>query len=367
MNILFYTPLCGRSRDIESLARYFAGRNHRIFLLTQGARGELHRQFSNYAEHKDADVSHAGSSLLLLLKRVFVLIRYCSKHRIDIVYAHLEPCNFIAVLAQYFIRARVVICRHHSNGALYSFNKMLSYRLTYRLARHVVVVSEKARKDMIEEERIKPNKIYHINLGYDFSLYELPDSQQVQQLRASIQADVVLLTVNRFTVYKRPELSVQVLRNLLAENINAKLIILGDGERKSEILNMVQAENLQHHCILPGYVSNVLEYMAAADLLLHPSIEDSSSITIKEAALVNLPVIVCRDVGDFDEVIEHQVNGFLVDKDNFVTETVHLVKAYLQDPENFKQVAQNLIKTVKEKFSVNVNGPLYEKYFHHLS
>jgi N-acetylgalactosamine-N,N'-diacetylbacillosaminyl-diphospho-undecaprenol 4-alpha-N-acetylgalactosaminyltransferase len=244
---------------------------------------------------------------------------------------------------------------------------MLSYRLTYRLARHVVVVSEKARKDMIEEERIKPNKIYHINLGYDFSLYELPDSQRVQQLRASIQADVVLLTVNRFTVYKRPELSVQVLRNLLAENINARLVILGDGERKSEILKMIQAENLQHHCILPGYVSNVLEYMAAADLLLHPSIEDSSSITIKEAALVNLPVIVCKDVGDFDEVIEHRVNGFLVDKDNFVTESVHLVNAYLKDREKFKQVAQNLIKTVKEKFSVNVNGPLYEKYFHHLS
>jgi glycosyltransferase involved in cell wall biosynthesis len=107
--------------------------------------------------------------------------------------------------------------------------------------------------------------------------------------------------------------------------------------------------------------------MAAADLLLHPSIEDSSSITIKEAALVNLPVIVCKDVGDFDEVIEHQVNGFLVDKDNFVTETVHLVKAYLQEPANFKQVTKNLIKTVKEKFSINVNAPLYEKYFHHLS
>jgi len=368
MNILFYMPLCGRSRDIESQARYFAGRNHRIFLLTQGARGELHRQFSNYAEHTDADASHAGSSLLLVLKRVFVLIRYCRKHRIDIVYAHLEPCNFIAVLAQYFIRARVVICRHHANAALYyPFSKKLSYRLTYRLARRVVVVSEKARRYMIEEERVKPNKIYHINLGYDFSLYELPDPQRVQQLRASIQADVVLLTVCRFTVYKRPEMSVQVLRNLLAENINAKLVILGDGERKSEILKMLQAENLQHHCILPGYVSNVLEYMAAADLLLHPSIEDSSSITIKEAALVNLPVIVCKDVGDFDEVIEHQVNGFLVDKDNFVTEAVHLVNAYLKDPEKFKQVAQNLIKTVKEKFSVNVNGPLYEKYFHHLS
>jgi glycosyltransferase involved in cell wall biosynthesis len=60
--------------------------------------------------------------------------------------------------------------------------------------------------------------------------------------------------------------------------------------------------------------------LSAADLIVHPSITEASSSLIKEAGLVNKPVIVCSGVGDFDQYIEHDKNGYLIKGDNEAAE-----------------------------------------------
>lgn len=365
MNILFYTPLNTRSRDIESQANFFAARGHSIFLLTQNSEGLLHKVFSGYGHRTHADESSSRFTAIRVIKRMWKLIRFCRTNRIELVYAHLEPCNFIAVLSQYFINARVIICRHHVDEAkLYPFGKDLSYKLTYRLAKDVIVVSDHAKRYMIKEEGVPGNRITHINLAYDFKLYELPDPQAAQQLRESLNADWVLLTVCRLTRYKRPELSVEVLKELLASGLSVKLVILGRGELQQHLEEKIKQENLQRFCLLPGYVNNVLEYMAASDILIHPSLLESSCITVKEAGLVKLPVVVCRNIGDFNEVIADGVNGFLVDADHFVEETSALIRTHTTKRDKLLAVAQQLRETVYKLFDIANVGPVYEKLFH---
>ncbi|TXH30967.1 MAG: glycosyltransferase family 1 protein [Cyclobacteriaceae bacterium] len=365
MRILFYTPLNTRCRDIESQAEFFANNGHTIFLLTQSKPGALHGNFSAYGYQTSADESSSRFTSVRVVRRMVKLIGFCSSNRIDLVYAHLEPCNFIAVLSQYFVRARVIICRHHVDEAkLYPFGKDLSYKLTYRLAKEIIVVSSHAKRYMVREENVPESRITHINLAYNFDLYELPSSEKVKRLRDDLEADLVLLSVCRLTRYKRPELSVEVLKNLLAKGLSVKLIILGRGELQQELEEKIEKLNLRQHCLLPVYVNNVLEYMAAADVLIHPSLLESSCITVKEAGLVNLPVIVCRNIGDFNEVIEHGVNGFIVDADNFVEETSALLLKYCGDRSKLLATAYQLRQTVYKLFDIAKVGPAYEELFH---
>lgn len=365
MRILFYTPLNTRCRDIESQAIFFASQGHTIFLLTQNTLGSLHANFSTYGYQADADESSSRFTSLRVLKRMRKLIWFCKANRIDLVYAHLEPCNFIAVLSQYFTKARVIICRHHVDEArLYPFGKDLSYKLTYRLAKEIIVVSEHARRYMVNEENVPDDRITHINLAYNFDLYELPTDENVERLRADIDADFVLLSVCRLTRYKRPELSVEVLKRLRANGLSVKLVILGRGEWQGELEEKIKEENLEQYCFLRGYVNNVLEYMAAADILIHPSLLESSCITVKEAGLVKLPVIVCRNIGDFNEVIEHGVNGFIVDPDNFVPETSDLILKYANKRDELIFTANKLRETVYELFDIARVGSAYEEVFH---
>lgn len=365
MNILFYTPLNTRCRDIESQAAFFAAQGHRIFLLTQNSSGPLHENFSGYGYHTQADNSLSRFTSVRVVKRMLKFIRVCRSNKIDLVYSHLEPCNFIAVLSQYFTRARVIICRHHVDEArLYGFGKDLSYKLTYRLGRHIIVVSDHAKRYMVQEEGVPANRITHINLAYNFELYQKPDSSQVAKLRTMLKADIILLTVCRLTRYKRPELSIEVLKELRKQGLAVKLVILGKGELQKELEEKIELENLREHCLLPGYVNNVLEYMAAADVLVHPSLLESSCITVKEAGLVKLPVIVCKGIGDFDEVIENGLNGFTVNPVNFVEETSNLILRHAANKDKLKATANRLNETVYELFDIAKVGPIYEKRFH---
>jgi len=365
MRILFYTPLNTRCRDLESQAIFFANQGHTIFVLTQNTLGPLHANFSTYGYQTDTDESSSRFTSLRVLKRMRKLIWYCKAKRIELVYAHLEPCNFIAVLSQYFIRARVIICRHHIDEArLYPFGKDWSYTLTYRLAKRIIVVSDHAKRYMVKEENVPDDRITHINLAYNFDLYELPTGENVKRLRADIDADFVLLSVCRLTRYKRPELSVEVLKRLRANGLSVKLVILGRGELQGELEEKIKEESLQQYCLLPGYVNNVLEYMAAADILIHPSLLESSCITVKEAGLVELPVVVCRNIGDFNEVIDHGVNGFTVDPDSFVRETSDLILKYANKREELISTASKLRETVYKLFDIARVGPVYEELFH---
>ena len=92
--------------------------------------------------------------------------------------------------------------------------------------------------------------------------------------------------------------------------------------------------------------------MAASDFLLHPSLLDSSCVTVKEAGLAKLPVIVCRGVGDFDDYVRDGENGFLADRDKFVEESVKIIKQNFTNENLLKKIGTSLRDSVIEQFSI---------------
>src|SRR5258706_5526340 len=271
MNILFYTPLNTQCRDIESQAVEFQKAGHQIHVLTQSQYGKLHESFSGYGFRASFTEFSLRPSSLNFLLRIFKLVLYCWRNKIDLVYAHLEPCNFIAVVAQYLVKTRVVICRHHMDYArLSGMDRYFSYRLTYKSAKDIIVVSDQAKNYMIKEEGIPPEKIHQINLSYDFDLYQPPNINEINKIRSSYQSDVLLLTVGRLSALKRPQLSIQLLFELRKIDLDARLLILGEGELLDDLKKSVIDLNLTERVFFAGYVNNVLEYMSASDFLIHP-------------------------------------------------------------------------------------------------
>jgi len=202
------------------------------------------------------------------------------------------------------------------------FAEDLSYKLTYRLAKDIITVSAAARRYMIETERVEAWKIHHINLGYDFSVFGTHTPERVAQIRSKLSESIILISVGRLDSFKRPERSIEVCRMLLEKGHNAHLFLLGSGENEAAIKIRISELGLQNHIELLGYVDNVMDYLKAADWLLHPSISESSCVVVKEAALSALPVIACKGVGDFDDYLINRENSVLVDRDHFAEEAV---------------------------------------------
>jgi glycosyltransferase involved in cell wall biosynthesis len=366
--ILFYSPFNQRSRDTESLMVGFRKKGHRVLSLSQ-AQGEL---IHPYLETQGVEtytyvVPGRQGGIWFYGKHILYLIRFCKRHRVDVMYSHLESANFVAVMAHWFINARVYIVRHHVDEAAFlGFDKSVYYRLTYSMAPHTLVVSEHARQYMINQEGHSPDRITHINLAYDFDLYPKPDPVVVKTLRQTLsgpnERTTILISVGRLIPTKRIELSLQVVSALVLRGIPISLIILGSGPELESVRQLTATKGLSDHVFFYGYVPNVTDYLAASDFLLHPSKSESSCVVVKEAAITRLPVIVCKGVGDFDDYIVDKKNGFLVSQDNFVEGAVAALDWGRQNPQDLKSMTEKLYRDVVDFFGLSTVIGRYEKF-----
>jgi len=330
----------------------FKSKGHKVLSLTQTGGEHFNPFLQENGIEAYSYVAKAQIDVLYYIRNLLYFVNFCRTKKVDVVFSHLESANFVASIGQYLIGSEVFLCRHHiDEAALYKTDRHWSYRLTNLLAKKIIVVSQRALEYVNKVEKIPRRKLIHINLAYDFSLYNVQSADVIQAMRLKYNTDMLLVTLCRLTKFKRPELSIQVLEKLLARGINAKLIILGTGDMAKELNEYVVKENLAGSVFLPGHVCNAMDYLQAADVVIHPSILESSCVVVKEAGLQKKPVVVCRNIGDFDDYLVHGQNAFLVDKDNFVNETFGILTTV--DKTDLQKAGSNLFNDIHRLFAVH--------------
>jgi len=363
VNILFYSPLQSRSKDTESIMEGFVKAGDGVFLLTQFKFSVYHEACLRIGVKCFASSIEGTEGILRKIQQVFYLIYFCNHHKIDVVYSQLEPANLIAVISQYFTRAKVVVVRHHIDE-VEKTSSLKAYKVSiwiYKMARNVVVVSRRAKEYMVQWEGIKSSKISYIPLGYNFELWPKIDDDFVREKRKQLGSDLLLIAASRLVSGKRVDLAIQLLDMLLSGGIDCKLIVLGEGEDHEALKKLSISLGIEDRVSFEGYVTNVVDYIAVADFLVHFSLIDSSPAVVKEAGLALKPVIVCRDVGDCDDYIDDTINGFLVNRESPIPEAFKKIMECYSNPGHFNSVGFNLRNTVIKNFSIHSVLHKYQK------
>ena len=279
------------------------------------------------------------------------------------LYAHLETAGLPAVLAQPFIKAKVFACRHVIDEA-YLFNSwrfVLMTKIVYRLAKHIIVVSQRCKEFMIEVEHVDEKKIQVIFLAYNFKLYSDPDLAVVSEIKQRFPAEILLIEACRLVGPKRTDLAINVTRQLIEKGISAKLVVLGSGPDFDVIKTYITANNLSEHVFMEGFKLNVLDYLHAGDMLIHPSLSDSSSVIIKEAGLCKKIVLVCEGIGDVDDYLMNMNNAVIVSKENTEQEMLEAILALRTNPEKRALIGENLHASILKRFSIQSILPTYDE------
>lgn len=105
-----------------------------------------------------------------------------------------------------------------------------------------------------------------------------------------IDKDVVLLGhTARFCEEKNHLFDIDILKSLKNEGINAKLLLLGNGELKDSIKEKAERYGLADDVFFAGVVPNVFDYEQAMDVFLLPSFREGLPLSIIEAQISGLP------------------------------------------------------------------------------
>jgi alpha-1,6-mannosyltransferase len=171
-------------------------------------------------------------------------------------------------------------------------NKRLASRF-----KHVVTTTEFAAREFHE---INVRNIVRIPLGVDLEHFH--PNRRDSELRHSLLkgADVLLLHCGRMSPEKKPELSIQTLRELRSRGINARLIYVGNGPMYSKLRKI--SDGLPVTVL--GYIANrekLAEILASADVSIAPGPIETFCLAALESIASGTPVVASNTsaVGEF--------------------------------------------------------------------
>jgi len=156
-----------------------------------------------------------------------------------------------------------------------------------------------------------------LNSQYFETIYNIFQPYQLDEISAN---EIPLMTdydgykiiyVGRFADFKGIPFLIDTFYQLIIDNYDARLYLVGDGDEESKIRKEVSALNLEKHVILIGYKKSTIPYIKNADLLVLPSNNEPFGRVLLEAMYTGTPVIGTKS-GGIPEIIDNEVNGLLV-------------------------------------------------------
>lgn len=121
-----------------------------------------------------------------------------------------------------------------------------------------------------------------------------------------------LVMVSRLAPNKRVDHGPRLLRLLIDHGIDARLTILGDGECRESILELIESLELSDWCSSEGYVTEERkrEVLTDARLLIHTSVREGWGLNVIEANACGTPAVVYPVPGLVDST-QNQVTGWV--------------------------------------------------------
>ncbi len=106
----------------------------------------------------------------------------------------------------------------------------------------------------------------------------------------------VLIHIGRFAYQKNHEFLIKFFGEFVKKETNTKLYLIGEGELKEQMQNLVDELKLNDKVVFVGTTSQVSDYLQAADCFVFPSNHEGLGIVAVEAQASNLPVVASTKV-----------------------------------------------------------------------
>jgi len=298
------------------------------------------------------DLENAG--IANVLKGSRGLAKIISEFNPDIVQANAGDTAKVAVISKLIYRwHQPIIFRNAStiSGYMKKRSAKLFYSGIFRFVARVISVSETSKIDFVKNFPFIHNRITHIPIGVNIDTSTDRHDPYPERLGAR------LVHVGGFTFEKNHYALINIFRMIRKEHPEARLWLVGSGKLKPEIEQHVEKEGLSNHVFFAGQVSNPLDYIGYADVLLLPSLIEGLPAVILEAMLVKTPV-VAYNVGGVSEVVANRSTGILVEKDDETT-FAHAVGDILKNSTECRAMVDRAYEMVIERFS---NGAIAHNF-----
>lgn len=332
-----------------------------LYVATNNVNSKLKSEVEKYAR---VEIGY-----LNITKKVFILLAspWTGKHILEKIIKNKYECMFVCkpVLSTIVftnVSKKYIYWNHTDKDILYAnnnlsfFKKINKIRLKYIYKKYNLVLSVVPElAQLIGEAFNLPNSKELINpinhqLIIQKSQSELPDFNESNKLN--------ICSVGRLSKQKRFDMLINAVSKL--DNSKYQLFILGEGEERENLQNLIYQNQLENNVYLIGNKSNPYVDIKQCDLLVSSSGWESFGLTILEAMILKTPVLSTNTVGARFLLNKGKL-GFLAGNDNeFLVMLMDLVdnpdKLYCHVDDAFDYAMQFDLIEYKTKIIKYIDG-----------
>ncbi len=309
-------------------------------------RGVLNDEFEKLTKVNIIDAGLPKNKLIsrimktLLCKSIYKKYRKNNNKKYDIAIAFYGINNYCDLYAAAANAKQKFIWVHNNFETLYNISKIkfimklrnILMAKKFKYFDYIIPVSENTKKEFSHIFKNYDEKLFVINNIFDMDRLQMKN----ENLDLELKGKYKLMYVGRLAKVKNIETLIYEFEKVKREILDVKLYIIGDGNEREKLENIVKKKNLINDIIFLGNQNNPFKYMNQADILLSASKMEAYSINSLEALALKKYFISADNNGAEDIFYltnKANLNNGIICKPKFIHK--HIIY-YLQNKDKFR-------------------------------
>ncbi len=250
--------------------------------------------------------SHSNKIIIMIKLFLFLL-----KNRPDIFISFHVHLNIISIIACKLLSIKVFICfpGYYPGSRLFWLRKYF-----YTKADKLISVSSGVRSSVVNNLQV-PDSHKNIIIENCVDLKDVEEKSKEEIHSPFLDGDrFTIVSVGRLSAEKKFEVLIKASKVLPADCL---ILIIGDGENREYLENMASEYGVSNKVKFLGFQLNPYKFIKKASVyVLSASDSEGLPTVLLEVMLLGVPCICPDYYGRTNDVIEHNVTGYIFHRDN---------------------------------------------------
>nr|WP_314896476.1 glycosyltransferase [uncultured Flavobacterium sp.] len=294
-------------------------------------------------------MKNASNGLFNKWNRFVFLKKYLDENEFDFIIDFRFRIKSIqeVLIAKWLYKTKTIFTVHsyliHHYMPNWSFLTRFMYSDCYKM---VSVTNES--KELIESK-------HHLkNVVRIYNPIDIDEIVVKSKALNELQYDYIIGVGQMETNIKQFDKLIEAYSESVLPKNNIHLVLLGDGERKRILQNVVKERKIEDKVHFLGYQNNPFKYLKKARFFVLSSLNEGLPNVILESLACETPVVAFDCSSGPSEMIQHKENGLLVANQN-IEKLSEAMNLFVEDENLYRYCKQNALQSV-QSFSVSAIG-----------
>jgi glycosyltransferase involved in cell wall biosynthesis len=361
INLIFFYPSFekgGVTKNLINLLNYLKKYNIKIHLISSYnliSNLKLGNNFSYYSVNKKILFKRFSGRFSTAFNAMFVLLAVIRSLNDRKVVIHSMQSNIAAILVCLFKRKRIVIRNSEDPlySAIYSENKFFALVvlilkfLTYNFADKIITNSLGSKKNL---------NFFVLNKKKIFTIY----NPYLKTIKKKIfKKQKIVINIGRLRKQKAQEILIKAFSIFAKKYPDYKLVILGHGNLKNKLQELIIKLDLEDKVELKGWVNNTAPYLKKAKIFVLSSLYEGLGNVLIDSINFNTPCISTNCNSGPREILLNGKGGYLAKNNSVIDLSKKMI--FSINNYNLSKKKNNFAKKKLNRFLIKKNCKVYIK------